>query len=480
MIRQNRPASLNLGVRPGGVVGDDALSEPKSAVVQNREDFDPDSIDSKSQEIARVKSHKSTQSNQSKRSEAIDLFFAVSEGSYEKAKALLVARVDPNFRDYQQRCPLHIAAGTGDRSLIELLLENRADIHAMDYWGQTPLEQSQRGRHIKAEQLLRNNGAKLSIASLRMKALGERWAVDRSEVHLSKEIARTFKSSVHRATWNGVDVVAKFALVDSEQGVEEVEEEMLHEINLLTSLRHPDLVMFLGCDLTESPIMFISEFMAGGDLEHYYKAKREAGDGKPWAANRKIVYRWSLHILRALNFLHNCAQQVIHRDLKPLNILLTENNDVKVGDFGLSKVTQMRSSPLSPRTSTQSPRDPDSYLMTGGVGSLRYMAPEVARHHCYTEKVDIFSFAFVLYFISCGRQPLHEFKDPTDILKEYCDGREPRPISSQCPESFRTIMEAAWISSPEKRPSAGDLVDDLVDKNAVAGPSCKACACVLS
>jgi len=436
----------------------------------------------------------------SERSEAMHLFFAISEGLNDKAKELLVAGVNPNFRDYQSRCPLHIAAGIGNLSLIELLLEHRADISAMDHGGQTPLEQCQRGRHIKAEQLLKKNGAKINIDSLRIRAVGENWAVNRNEVHLEQELIRTLKSSVHRATWNGVDVVAKFAVRD-EDSPEDVEDQLLHEINLLTFLRHPNLVLFLGCCLAESPIMFISEYMSGGDLEQYYRDKRDGNEGKPWAPNEKLVHRWSVQILHALNFLHNCAQPVIHRDLKPPNLLLTDNHDVKVTDFGISKVTDMRLLPSA--TISTTPKDfatahreePSSkqvsgpqrqmtsgpqrqmtpYLMTGGVGSWRYMAPEVARHDRYTEKVDVFSFAYVLYFLSCGKQPLHEFKDPLDILTEYCEGKEPRPRSSDCPPSFRTVMEAGWACSVEKRPSAAELAERLADKYPAAGSNC-ACA----
>jgi serine/threonine protein kinase len=233
---------------------------------------------------------------------------------------------------------------------------------------------------------------------------------------------------------------------------------MLHEIALLATIRHPDLVMFLGCCLEDSPIMFISEFMPGGDLERYYASKQV--DGHHWAPPMKTVNRWGRTILRALDFLHNCSQPIIHRDLKPMNILLTEGLEVKVTDFGISKVTRRVSQTSS---ETYKACGNDSYSMTGGVGSWRYMAPEVARYQPYTEKVDVYSAALILYFMSTGRQPFHEYEDPKDVLDEYAKGNEPRPNLVECPSSFRRIMAAGWDQVPENRPSAGDLVERLVE-----------------
>jgi len=404
------------------------------------------------------------------------LFWAAAEGSLDKVEALLVAGVDPNFRDYEQRCPLHIAAGSGKGvRMIQLLLDHAADVNVVDMWGETPLHQSQRCGHARVERLLKENGAKLQKVRLQKKALREKWDIKRSEVLLGPELICTFKSAVHRATWNGIDVVAKIALLDCpDSTTEEIEEEMLHEIEILSTVRHPDLVMFLGCCIQESPIMFISQFMPGGDLEHYYESNRK--EGAPWVAGKKVINRWSCSILRALNFLHSCAQPIIHRDLKPLNILLTDRLDVKVTDFGISKATHRRqfnspgtSSMSSQETSPMSSCDP--YSMTGGVGTWVYMAPEVARHQAYTEKVDIYAFALILYFMSSGRQPFHEFASPTAVLNEYSKGNEPRPQVSQCHARFRPIIVAAWDSRPEKRPSAGDLVERLVERHS-DGCSC--------
>mmetsp|Transcript_65338 Transcript_65338/g.116479 ORF Transcript_65338/g.116479 Transcript_65338/m.116479 type:complete len:427 (-) Transcript_65338:229-1509(-) len=406
----------------------------------------------------------SVDSNRDERMRGMDLFFVAAEGSVEQAKILLDARVDPNFRDYEQRCPLHVAAGFGNIPMMKLLVERGADVNATDRWGFTPVYQCEQGKHSKAARMLKGNGAKLQRIELQQQAQREKWEVRRSEVHIGQELSRTLKSSVHRATWNGIDVVAKFIL-DEDAGVssEELEHELLHEIALLATVRHPDLVMFLGCCLQESPMMFITEFMPEGDLERYYGSKAKE-KGRAWAPGPKTVSRWARSILRALHFLHHCSEPIVHRDLKPLNILLTATLDAKVSDFGISR-TMYRGTPdkdyWKPKAAPVTTANSDK--MTAGVGSWRYMAPEVARGEGYTEKVDVYAWALILYFMGSGLQPFHEYADAKHVLDEYSKGNEPRPNSSECPACFRLSMEAAWHILPEKRPSAAELGERLVE-----------------
>lgn len=367
--------------------------------------------------------------------------------------------------------------------MIQVLVDYGADVHVIDRWGLTPLAQSELGGHPKAERLLKDNGARLQKARMQSTAQREKWEINRSEVKVGQKLTSTFKSTVHRATWRGVDVVAKFCLHDSpgalenkgesEEEREQVEGEMLHEIKLLATLRHPDLVMFLGCCLQEAPMMFITQYMPGGDLENFYASRRV--DGAPRPQNARTVNRWSRSILRALNFLHSCADPVIHRDLKPLNILLTEALEVKVTDFGISKAVTKYSrfdSPIGPAWSKSDAEQSRYTEMTGGVGSFRYMAPETARHQKYTEKVDIYAFGLILYFMSCGIKPFREFDDATEVLKEFSAGKEPRPKVSECPKVFRPIMEASWHPVAAERPPASELIERLVEAHPSNSTKC--------
>jgi serine/threonine protein kinase len=447
--------------------------------------------------INRQSSPTISQTSAAARVGGMELFFAIAEENVSEAKSLLDAGVDANFRDYEQRCPLHIAAGVGNLDLIQMLVDSGADVNVIDRWGRTPLAQAGDSGKFDAEYLLKANGSKQQSIVVQTKAVREKWEINRSEVNIGKVISKTLKSNVHRATWRGVDVIAKFSLSEHKGAIkEEVEAEILHEISLLATLRHPDLVMFLGCCLQESPIMFITQYMEGGDLQNYYDSRRVEGKANP--PSKSIVSRWSCSILRALDFLHQCAVPIIHRDLKPLNILLTDTLEAKVADFGISKAVSPFAVAKNPDSNSDSDSDASTRLPTvnsspcsgaakdfireisgesklsldiikasshtGGLGSYRYMAPEVARHGTYTEKVDIYAFGLILYFMSSGRSPFHEYKsDLVEVLNSFTKGNEPRPKASECPPMFRPFMEAAWHASPEMRPSACDLVESITE-----------------
>ena len=107
------------------------------------------------------------------------------------------------------------------------------------------------------------------------------------------------------------------------------------------------------------------------------------------------VLDWSAAIGRALNFLH--CRDVVHRDLKPLNLLLTKHLEIKVSDFGISRLIANRTG--------------EGYSMTGGVGSWRYMAPEVVRHQAYDEKAPDASAQSNYMVLVSSFNGLHQVED---------------------------------------------------------------------
>ncbi|CAE7528486.1 STY13, partial [Symbiodinium pilosum] len=120
---------------------------------------------------------------------------------------------------------------------------------------------------------------------------------------------------------------------------------------------------------------------------------------------------WSSAIGRALAFLHGFTVPIVHRDLKPLNLLLTKNLEVRMTDFGISKMI--------------STVDDEHHTMTGGVGSYLYMAPEVVRYEEYNEKVDLYSYGLIMYYLSSGKRPFHHITlDPEVILQQYVQKKE--------------------------------------------------------
>jgi len=148
-------------------------------------------------------------------------------------------------------------------------------------------------------------------------------------------------------------------------------------------------------------------------------------------------------------YLHNEPNVVIHRDLKPRNILLvnTAANHLKVGDFGLSKIIK-------------SQHANDVYKMTGETGSYRYMAPEVFKHRKYDKKVDIFSFAMILYEMLEGDPPFTNY-EPYEAAKYVSDGHRPVFHSKGHTAELKELTELCWAGDINLRPSFLEILKRL-------------------
>jgi len=395
-----------------------------------------------------------SESHAETRSKFISLCYATVEGDIDTMANLMEANANVNFQDYVGQTPLHLAAASGvNVEAAALLIQHGSNIDTVNKVSQTPLDVAIRSRNRQVEQLLRAKGAKIQQVRLINRSC---CTIDHKEVIVGAELGCTLKSKVFRGKWRTTDVVLKYPLdhVEADEEATPLDrsryEEMLHQISILQSLWHPDLVMFLGAFLQDPPIMLVIEYMPGGDLERYYKAKRKT---------RRGIYRppihhllaWAKALCRALQFLHGSSQCYIHRDLKPSNLLLSHKLELKVADFGISK--------FSPSYNFS-----DYTKMAGGVGSLRYMAPEIMRHQQYSEKADIYSAGLIFYFMSSGRAPYHEHgTHPEVVLETFLKGQEPRPQSSECHQFLRHIMESAWHQDAESRPCARELRSMLLE-----------------
>lgn len=296
------------------------------------------------------------------------------------------------------------------------------------------------------------------------------WKLKHEDIELERVLSTTLKSCVQLGRWNGTRVVMKTLLQPADSWDPDaamhgtnvaLTDELLHEVETLSAIRHPDLVLFLGACLDmPGPLACVMEYMPGGDLENFYKLKRQKHQVPAWHPNVARVAQWACAVARALSFLHERTEPIVHRDLKPMNLLLTKHLDVKVADLGISRVLEAAGAR-------------DGYTMTGGVGTLRYMAPEVVCQEQYSEKADIYAFALILYFLSSGRQPFHHQScDPDVILKDFLAGKEPRPCIAECPPKLQRLIEASWHVEHALRPSAQAMLNELEKLEEEVKPSC--------
>nr|XP_043623180.1 G-type lectin S-receptor-like serine/threonine-protein kinase SD2-5 [Erigeron canadensis] len=166
-------------------------------------------------------------------------------------------------------------------------------------------------------------------------------------------------------------------------GLGQVNKSFLAEVESIGSIHHVNLVRLRGFGAWKSQRFLVYDFMSNGSLDKWiYHGNGESVLG--WECRKKII----LDIAKGLAYLHeDCRQKIIHLDIKPQNILIDEDFNAKVSDFGLSKLID---------------RD-QSHVTATMRGTPGYMAPEWLSS-VITEKVDVYSFGIVLLEILCGRK----------------------------------------------------------------------------
>ncbi|KAI4328486.1 hypothetical protein L6164_020838 [Bauhinia variegata] len=356
-----------------------------------------------------------------------------------------------NARDYDSRTPLHVASLHGWVEVAKCLIEFGADVNTQDRWKNTPLADAEGAKKYSMIELLKSYGGLSygqSGSHLEPKAVAPPlpnkcdWEIEPSELDFSNStrIGKGSFGEILKALWRGTPVAVK-RILPSLSDDRLVIQDFRHEVNLLVKLRHPNIVQFLGAVTERKPLMLVTEYLRGGDLHMYLKEK---GSLSPSSA-----VNFALDIARGMAYLHNEPNVIIHRDLKPRNVLLVNSgaDHLKVGDFGLSKLIKVQ-------------HCHDVYKMTGETGSYRYMAPEVFKHRRYDKKVDVFSFAMILYEMLEGEPPFANY-EPYDGAKYVAEGYRPNFRAKGFTSDLRDLTEQCWSADMNQRPSFIEILKRL-------------------
>ena len=185
---------------------------------------------------------------------------------------------------------------------------------------------------------------------------------------------------VYLAKWNGTTVVAKVA---SQNIPEEKKHLFIKEFDVLTKIHHPNVIQLFG--YVSDPFIIVMEYLPKGELLDFIRKKT-------WVSNKNKL-EICLEILYALQYLHERKPNyIVHRDIKPQNILLSECGKIKLADFGISRLfTKNLKRSLSIDFEESIDDFSEHRELTTQVGSLRYMAPEVKEGNKYNQFIDIWS-----------------------------------------------------------------------------------------
>jgi hypothetical protein len=129
---------------------------------------------------------------------------------------------------------------------------------------------------------------KFADIPLRVRGRAESWEVPRNQIRMDGEIGRGTGGVVYRAKWRGLECAAKLLSASSQVSIEYFD--MINEISVISHLRHPNLVLFLGACTVDEPLLILSEYMTGGSLEEHYN-KMRIRLGKPFRPPRQQLYK---------------------------------------------------------------------------------------------------------------------------------------------------------------------------------------------
>jgi len=279
---------------------------------------------------------------------------------------------------------------------------------------------------------------------LTMRGRAEMWELKHKHILLEEIIAEGANGVINNAKWRGLKCVVK-CLKHNNNNVEY--QDLLNEISIISHLRHPNLVLFLGACTICDPLLILYEYVPNGSLEKYYN-KMSIEKNKIWIPENKYIHRWIYELSQAICFLHNCYCPIMHRDIKPANILLNDGLHIKLADFGLSRTIKKKN---------------DKYKMSGCTGTMRYMAPEIIFNNGedYDLKIDIYSLALNFWFICSGIIPFIGLNKNPNIVFLIKDGYRP-DIKKVKNIKLQELIIQMWDINPENRPSI-DMVLNIIE-----------------
>lgn len=428
-----------------------------------------------------------------------NLITASAEGDTDEVKMILKysgakgdssSGIDVNKGDYDKRTALHLASGEGHADIVKILCDAGADVNVEDRWGRRPLDDAISSENEECIKILREFGAasgpRKSLSNSNGLSASNRLAVDNMKVEFQElemidRIGAGAFGEIYKCRWRGTLVAAKIVKtakirrewlnkktlqnlesgVDAEEALAELDEAELpeeekqealadfrQEIAVLKGLRHPHIVLLLAYSTTTNYEVMISELMKCSLLDVF---KSHMVQGTRLSKQRQIIY--ATQIALGMNYLHTCNPPIIHRDLKPANLLIDHSGVLKISDFGLSKI---RPDPAKKET--------DQFQMTGETGSYRFMAPEVFRREYYTEVVDIYSFAMILFYLLVGRPPWPTLPGLTAVKRASEAGDRPN-IPRDLDARLQTLLKECWDENPSLRPPFQRIIEILTTYN---------------
>lgn len=236
----------------------------------------------------------------------------------------------------------------------------------------------------------------------------------------------------------------------------QMEREFQAEVETLSRAQHRNLVLLQGYCMYKNDRLLIYSYMENGSLDYWLHEKPDGASSLDWNTRLQIAQGAA----RGLAYLHqSCDPHILHRDIKSSNILLDENFEAHLADFGLARL-------ILPY---------DTHVTTDLVGTLGYIPPEYGQASVATYKGDVYSFGVVLLELLTGKRPMDMCKPKANrdliswVIHMKRDKREsevfdPFIFDKEHAKEMLWVLEVACLclnESPKARPSTQQLVSWL-------------------
>eukprot|EP00357_Protocruzia_adherens_P010609 CAMPEP_0115039414 /NCGR_PEP_ID=MMETSP0216-20121206/44013_1 /TAXON_ID=223996 /ORGANISM="Protocruzia adherens, Strain Boccale" /LENGTH=857 /DNA_ID=CAMNT_0002420047 /DNA_START=224 /DNA_END=2797 /DNA_ORIENTATION=+ len=217
----------------------------------------------------------------------------------------------------------------------------------------------------------------------------------------------------------------------SNQAVDDRVKALAVEIDVLSQLRHKNIVRYVGTSRDQDNLNIFLEYVAGGSIASLLKRYGNF--------NENLIRIYTKQILEGLEYLH--AHNVIHRDIKGANVLVDENSCCKLSDFGTAK---MICSGLDDNLSLQ--------------GTPNWMAPEVVKQTGHGRHADIWSVGCTVLEMATGRPPWSEFKNQITALFQIAQSAKTPTIPENLSEELEDFLTLCLQRYPKDRPNVKQLL----------------------
>ncbi|KAL8228348.1 hypothetical protein R6Q57_015932 [Mikania cordata] len=259
----------------------------------------------------------------------------------------------------------------------------------------------------------------------------DEWEIDPEVLTLDHKVASGSYGDLYKGTYRGQEVAIK--MLKAENITTNMQQDFVQEVYIMRKIRHKNVVQFIGACTDTSSLSIVTEFMSGGSVYDYLH--KQKGTFK-----LPILLKVASDISKGMNYLHQ--NNIIHRDLKAANLLMDENDVVKVADFGVARVKAQTG------------------VMTAETGTYRWMAPEVIEHKPYDLKADVFSFGIVLWELLTGRLP-YEYLTPVQAAIGVVQKGLRPTIPKNTQPKLAQLLVRCWQKDPSLRPNFSEIIDIL-------------------